>query len=203
VGDIVQIWDRLSGESTVAYKAFEKYLYEVRDRALSIKKFAEKHGFTQSQIGRWRRQFDWEDRAEAYDRFVEVETKERRSRLIDELAYRHIEDIERQLKVFDYSFGLYAKKLKERGSKELEGKSLLELRELMMQDLELKMKALRLQKELVELTPEWLSKKGQAPQAPLEIKIIPVGAAEVKEVESEETVVTGISYEEAEDAEVE
>ena len=59
------VWERLEGEGTKAYEAFCEYRDLGTQRSLS--KVAEKLQKSDTLIGRWSRNFDWVERATAWD----------------------------------------------------------------------------------------------------------------------------------------
>ena len=80
-------WERQDGESGKAYEAFLAY----RDMGA-----ARRLGKSRALIDRWRRQWNWEERARAYDKELDRAAYEEALQAVREMSRRHI-DMARQM----------------------------------------------------------------------------------------------------------
>lgn len=99
------IWERRSGESAEAYAAFSLYrdmAYRTEDAEGNIKisdvplvrrsarAVAVQVGKNESLLERWSVTWDWVNRAEAYDRFIDAEALRKANAKLADMRARHI-----------------------------------------------------------------------------------------------------------------
>ena len=99
------IWERRSGESAEAYAAFSLYrdmAYRTEDAKGNIKisdvplvrrsarAVAIQVGKNESLLERWSVTWDWVNRAEAYDRFIDAEALRKANAKLADMRARHI-----------------------------------------------------------------------------------------------------------------
>ncbi len=99
------IWERRSGESAEAYAAFSLYrdmAYRTEDAKGNIKisdvplvrrsarAVAVQVGKNESLLERWSVTWDWVNRAEAYDRFIDAEALRKANAKLADMRARHI-----------------------------------------------------------------------------------------------------------------
>lgn len=85
---MVEIWDRMVGESTKAYKAFCLYR-DMGPDDRSYAKVGQRTGKTKQAIEKWGLRWNWVARATAYDDYTEVQTRAVQERERKAMAERH------------------------------------------------------------------------------------------------------------------
>lgn len=103
--DEASIWERMGGESAEAYAAFSLYrdmAYQTKDAngnekicdvpvcRRSIRAVAKKLGKSEGLLERWSSNWDWGNRVEAYDRFIDEEALRKATSTIASMRARHI-----------------------------------------------------------------------------------------------------------------
>ena len=83
-----RLWERQDGESGKAYEAFS--VYRDMGAARSVSAVARQLRKSRALIDRWKRQWDWEERARAYDRELERAAYEEAVKAMREMSRRHI-----------------------------------------------------------------------------------------------------------------
>lgn len=87
-------WERQDGESGKAYEAF--LAYRDMGAARTLSGAARRLGKSRALIDRWRRQWNWEERARAYDKELDRAAYEEALKAVREMSRRHI-DMARQM----------------------------------------------------------------------------------------------------------
>ena len=82
------LWERQDGESGKAYEAFAVYRDMGAGRTVSA--VARQLRKSRALIDRWKRQWNWEERARAYDRELERAAYEEAVKAMREMLRRHI-----------------------------------------------------------------------------------------------------------------
>lgn len=81
-------WERQKGESAQAFEAFSTYLEMGTDR--SIRAVGQKLDKSRTQIGKWSKAWDWQERVRAYDNDVEREARKKALAARKNMVNRHI-----------------------------------------------------------------------------------------------------------------
>lgn len=149
----MEVWEKLNKESQKAYETFLIYLHNL-DYRESNTKLAEKAQVRPLSISTWKKNYNWVERAEAYDRGKEVEITKQRGALIKEHAYQLNKDLMEYITLLMKSKNIYLEDLAENGEEILKGLSTLEKRDLANEDAELAIKMIKAYKEFLSLIPE-------------------------------------------------
>jgi len=178
------LWDKLPEETPQNYEAFLLYLESpTRD----FEKIAKKAGVTGSTVRIWAKKYNWIERALAYDNHKSELLSSKREKLIEEHAYSFVRELENRIKMLLLSSGIYMKRLKEGGLKELERLPLRELRNVAMEDLDMLKSYLRTYRDFIDLTPEGRAIK-QSELASDKIQIV-INSAEAPKIEVNSEVI--------------
>lgn len=81
-------WERQKGESAQAFEAFSAYLEMGADR--SIRAVGQKLDKSRTQIGKWSKAWDWQERVRAYDNELEKEARKKAIASRKDMVDRHI-----------------------------------------------------------------------------------------------------------------
>lgn len=81
-------WERQKGESAQAFEAFSAYLEMGADR--SIRAVGQKLDKSRTQIGKWSKAWDWQERVRAYDNELEKEARRKAVAARKDMVDRHI-----------------------------------------------------------------------------------------------------------------
>jgi hypothetical protein len=80
-------WDRRDGEGTEAFEAFK--LYRDMGESRSVIKVGQECDKNRTLIGRWSSEFDWVDRAQAYDDHLDKLVLREKENELKKIARRH------------------------------------------------------------------------------------------------------------------
>jgi hypothetical protein len=86
VNDI--IWERQQGESGKAFEAFAIYRDSGSSRTFQL--VADRLQKSSALVRRWAKNYDWEERARAYDNYLDKQQREKAEREIKDMTTRHI-----------------------------------------------------------------------------------------------------------------
>ena len=84
-----RLWERQNGESGKAYEAFT--VYRNMGAARTVSGVARQLHKSRALVDRWKRQWDWAERARAYDRELERAAYEEALQAVREMSRRHID----------------------------------------------------------------------------------------------------------------
>lgn len=82
------LWEQQPGESAKAFEAFAAYRDMGTER--SIRKVAQQLNKSNALIARWSKNYEWPDRARAYDRELDRQAREQAVRSVRQMTDRHI-----------------------------------------------------------------------------------------------------------------
>jgi hypothetical protein len=80
-----------------------------------FKHVAEKFDVTTKAVCVWKDKYNWEERIEAYDRYIEDEEKKRRVKFIDESSFRYLEELNALIALLALPAKILAKRIKDEG----------------------------------------------------------------------------------------
>lgn len=83
-----QPWERQKGESAQAFEAFSLYLEMGADR--SIRAVGQRLGKSRQQIGKWSSAYNWVERCQAWDNYLQHEAKKAAVTEVRKMTQRHI-----------------------------------------------------------------------------------------------------------------
>jgi len=80
-------WERQQKETSKAYKAFCEFRDAGTERSLS--KLAQELNVSKTHLGNWSSKYDWVNRVQAFDDYIEARVRARNEKAIIEMRFRH------------------------------------------------------------------------------------------------------------------
>lgn len=113
----IEAWEQLKEEPTTAFIIFQRYLHMKPKRVISL--LAQQEELTTETLYNYKQKYNWEIRAESYDRYIsEIEQREY-EKMIKETCARHAKLAENLQSILMIPAKVFADKIKDIGEKEL------------------------------------------------------------------------------------